>query len=80
MDKRRGRPPIANERDRRMLHTVRLRRYVVEWLYHQRQSSGLIIEDALINQHNIQPEDYGGGDNAEGANAEQGGKGVDESG
>jgi hypothetical protein len=78
MGKRRGRPPIANECNRRMLHTLRMKRYVLDWLYHQRRSSGEIVEEALIKQHNIQPEDYDGDDNAEGSNAEQGGKRVDE--
>lgn len=48
-----GRPKIRDERMRRMLETVRLPRFIVEWLDHQRRSSGEVIEEALLDHYEI---------------------------
>jgi len=44
---------------RRILQTIRLPRFVVEWLDHRRESSGKVIEKALVEHYDIPtPEDY----------------------
>lgn len=60
----RGRPRIS-EQYRRINQTIRLQRWVVEWLDHQKQSAGRLIETALINQYRLgmqkledDPEEY----------------------
>ena len=51
----RGRPRVA-ECDRRVTQTLRLSRYVSDWLDHQKGSSGRIIENALVSQYDIHKE------------------------
>lgn len=53
MDKKKGRPKIKDESKRKILQTVRLSRYVVEWLDHQPESSGEKVEEALIMYYKI---------------------------
>lgn len=54
------RPKIKDERFRRMVETVRLPRFLVEWLDHRIQSSGEVIEEALIEHYEIEvPEKEG---------------------
>lgn len=49
-----NRPKIKNECFRRVLETIRLPRYIVEWLDHKPDSSGKVIEEALIEHYNIE--------------------------
>ena len=52
-----GRPKIKDERFRRVLQTIRLPRFVVEWLDHQKESSGEVVEKALIEHYQISPDE-----------------------
>ncbi len=46
---------MVKERFRRLVHPIRLPRWLVEWLDHKRQSSGKIVETALIEHYHIEP-------------------------
>ena len=48
-----ARPRIKDERFRRVTQTVRLSRYVADWIDRQEESGGQIVEAALISHYDI---------------------------
>jgi len=50
-----SRPRIKDERFRRITQTIRLSRYVADWIDRQEESGGKIVENALISHYNIAP-------------------------
>lgn len=46
--------PKVTEEDRRESLTIRLPNWVLTWLLKQQESSGVVIEEALIESHNLE--------------------------